>query len=378
MPGSRPSLAWIVLVVVVATTGYVVARHKRDFYDFEVYRTAGARALHAEPLYRTEDLHYQYKYWPAFAFAMIPFALVDPEVGKVVWYALSVGLLALFIQRSIRALPDRELTVKALAWWTLLLTGKFIVKELVNGQTNLLLGVLVIAALVGARAGRPAAAGVLVGLAAFVKPYALLFVPWLAVTAGFAAFSATLVTLATGLLLPALAYGWTGNLQLLVDWSHTVGGTTPENLMLAENISFMTMWAKWIGPGSAASVLALVTTVLALAAAAGIWLLRRRVRQPDFLEVSVLLLLVPLISPQGWDYVLILGTPAFVCLVDRFHEQPAVWKLLTAGGIALTSFTVFDIVGRSAYHLLVDMSAVTVGAMLLVAVLARIRFRSLA
>ncbi len=287
-------------------------------------------------------------------------------------------MLALFIQRSIHALPDRELTVKALAWWTLLLSGKFIVKELVNGQTNLLLGLLVVLALLAARRGRPATAGVLVGAATFVKPYALLFVPWLAATTGFAAVLGTTVTLAAGLLLPALAYGWAGNLQLLVDWYRTVSGTTPENLMLAENISFMTMWAKWIGPGSTASALALASACLSLGAAAAIWLARRRARQPDFLEAGVLLLLVPLISPQGWDYVLILGMPAFVCLVDRFHEQPAAWKFLTVAGFALTSFTVFDIVGRHSYSVLMEMSAVTVGAVLLVAVLARTRYRSLA
>ena len=44
--------------------------------DFEVYRTAAARALDAEPLYRADDGHYQFKYLPAFALAMAPFAWI--------------------------------------------------------------------------------------------------------------------------------------------------------------------------------------------------------------------------------------------------------------------------------------------------------------
>ena len=85
-----------------------VARSRRDFVDFEVFRTAGVRALAGEPLYRAEDAHYQFKYWPAFALAAIPFGFIDPEAGEVIWYALSVAFVAVLVRQSIRALPDRR------------------------------------------------------------------------------------------------------------------------------------------------------------------------------------------------------------------------------------------------------------------------------
>ncbi len=59
--------------------------------DFGVYRTAAVRALSGEPLYQAGDGHYQFKYLPAFALAMAPFALVDPEAAKAIWFALSAG-----------------------------------------------------------------------------------------------------------------------------------------------------------------------------------------------------------------------------------------------------------------------------------------------
>ena len=40
--------------------------------DFEVYWKAGIRARLAEPLYRSEDQHYQLKYLPGFAVLAIP------------------------------------------------------------------------------------------------------------------------------------------------------------------------------------------------------------------------------------------------------------------------------------------------------------------
>ena len=370
----RRHLLTFLIVVLVAAAGYGVARVRRDFWDFEVYRQAGARALSAEPLYRESDGHYQFKYWPAFAVAMIPFGLIHPEVGKVIWYTASVALIALFIRRSIQALPGRQAPTSWLAWLTLLLTGKFIVKELVNGQSNALLGVIVVYALTAVQAGRPARAGVLVGLATFVKPYALIVVPWLVAVQGVTAAATVGSVLAAGLLLPAVVYGWNGNLTLLTQWSETVAGTTPENLLIAENVSFATMWAKWLGPGAVASLLALVTTALSLAGAVVMWALRRPIADPAYLEVSYLLLLVPLISPQGWDYVLLLGTPAIVCLLDRFRTLPAVWKPVVLAGFFLTSLTIYDLIGRTLYFSLMSISAVTVGALLLAAALIRLRW----
>ncbi len=370
----RPILA----IVVIAATVYVVARSRRDFVDFEVFRTAGIRALAAEPLYRMEDGHYQFKYWPAFALAAIPFGFVPNEAGKVIWYALSVALVAVFVRQSIRALPDRRATVRALTWWTLLLTGKFIVIELVNGQTNAMLGAFVVLALVAIQTGRPAAAGLLVAAAVFAKPYALLLLPWLVVTQGARASASAMAGLAVGLLVPAVQYGWQGNLDLLAGWYHTVVVTTSENLLVTENISFMTMWAKWIGAGPTAFRLALLTSVVALAGPAAIWWMRRRVREPAYLEVSALLLLMPLLSPQGWDYVLLLATPAVVCLVDRFGESPRRWRWLTATGFFLTSFMIYDVVGRTLYFALAAASGVTIGALLLVASLVSLRRRAAA
>ena len=52
-----------------------------------MYRTASVRALAAEPLYRPEDGHLtEYKYLPAFAFAMAPFGALPREAATVVWY----------------------------------------------------------------------------------------------------------------------------------------------------------------------------------------------------------------------------------------------------------------------------------------------------
>ncbi len=64
-------LPWVAVVLLFAVAAVVFARRShREMLDFEVYRVAGARAAAAEPLYRAEDGHWQFKYLPAFALAI--------------------------------------------------------------------------------------------------------------------------------------------------------------------------------------------------------------------------------------------------------------------------------------------------------------------
>jgi hypothetical protein len=369
----RRRLRIALVIVLIAAGGYAAARIKRDFWDFEVIHKAGSRVIAAEPLYRPNDGHYQYKYWPIFAVAMTPFATIPVEVGKVIWYTLTVACLVIFVNQTIRALPDRRLSVQLLTWAALLLTGKFIVKELVNGQTNVMLGVLVMLALAAAERGQRVRAGMFVALAAFAKPYGLMFVPWIAATQGIAGLAGALGMLVAGWMAPALVYGWQGNLSLLSEWYRTVVQTTPPNLVIAENISFATMWAKWIGVGPAAAALATATALVSFGGALWLWIGRNRVSRPGYLEIGYLLVLIPLISPQGWDYVLVAAMPAYVCLVDRFGRSSRSWQLATAVGFFLTSFTIYDLVGRTLYFALMSSSAVSVGALLLCGSLLRLR-----
>ncbi len=356
----------------------MVADQRNYIRDFGVYQTAAQRVLAGEPLYRAEDGFYQYKYWPVFALAMAPFAFVPHDVAKLVWFALSAGLIAALIGLSIRLLPDRRLSERALVWWTLLMTAKFIVRELCNGQTNALLAVLVVGAIAATRHGRAALAGGLLGLAIFFKPYALIALPWLAVTSRRAGIAAASLVLAAGLLLPAAIYGWHGNLTLLADWYRTVTGTTTETLAVRENISFASLYAKWLGAGPATVALTAATSLLAGALAVVVWWRRRDVRHPEFLELGLLMTLVPLLSPQGWDYVLLLATPGLVCLLDRFLDLSTPWRAVAAAGFMLTSLMIFDIYRRTLYVALTEGGAMTVGGLLLAISLTHLRARSLA
>src|SRR5215211_6229658 len=92
-------LALVSLVAVFTT------RVSRKMPDFEVYWTAGARAAAAEPLYREEDGHFQFKYLPVFAVLASPLAAIPLPAAKGAWFALSAVLMVILLGLSVAALP---------------------------------------------------------------------------------------------------------------------------------------------------------------------------------------------------------------------------------------------------------------------------------
>lgn len=372
------SRAALVLGLLALAALLYFAKVREGMADFEVYRRAAGRAQAGENLYRPEDGHYQYKYFPLFAIAMAPLAWMDGPTARAAWFAVSFVLLCVFVRAAVRRLPDPRLSRRALTWLAVLFVGKFYARELFLGQTNLLFAMTLIGALAAAASGARKTAGVCAALAVFVKPYGLILVPWLAVAAGVTGLGAFALVLAVGLVAPAAIYGWSGNIQQLLEWWRTVSDTSAPNLLKEENISFATAWAKWIGPGFTAVRLALATGIAALAAAGWVLAKRRGIRNPSFLEVGLLMMLVPVLSPQGWDYLLLLSTPAILCLLDRWRETSPGWRVACGIGLALMSFTIFDLLGRSLYAQAMNLSVVTVGVMITIVCVANLRLRALA
>jgi hypothetical protein len=148
-----------------------------------------------------------------------------------------------------------------------------------------------------------------------------------------------------------------------VAWFRTVTESTAPNLLSNDNISLAAMWAKWLGPGSIAAKLAAASGVAAIGLAALVWLRRRHVDKPDYLELALIMLLIPLLSPQGWDYVLLLSTPAVICLLDCWAKLDLGWRIIGGASLGLMCFTIFDLMGRALYSRLMAMSVVSVAAL---------------
>lgn len=368
---------WHVVIAIVAVAAAVtlyITRVSSKMPDFEVYHRAAERALAGEPLYRVDDGHYQLKYLPAFAVLLSPLGAFDLPAAKAIWFAITLAAVGLLVWSSVRFPETLRVRGWVLVAIVLIVMGKFYARELTLGQVNALLGTCVTFAVLAVRGGRDGLAGCAVAAAVVLKPYAVIMLPWLAGQRRPRAVAAALMGLGAAALVPLLRYGPRQTLELHRDWWDTVRDSTAPNLSNPDNVSWMAMYVRWFdGAERPAWALSTLTVVVALAVVAWAWGRRGPVPRPEGLEGALLLLLVPLISPQGWDYVLLLGTPAVVVLVNHHDRLPPGWRVATATAMLLTGLTLYDVMGRAAYHTFLEAAGLTWCAMVMAGGLVRLR-----
>ena len=387
IPAARPARkvararTWRIVVAALLAGVAVwlfVAKASPRMPDFEVYWRAGARAAAGEPLYRLSDGEYQFKYFPAFAVIAIPLGLIPLDVAKALWFTLSVSALAALLSLNAAVLPFRRKPKWLLIAAMVVGLGKYYAEDLVLGQINTLVALVVTGAIVALRRGQEALAGTAVAVAIVLKPYALILAPWIIARRRLGAIAALVAGLVLAWALPVMVYGLDGTEALHRDWWRTVTATTAGTLLHSDNVSFASMWGKWLGSGSAATALASASSLALLAAAGAAFLRRTNVARPDGLEAGLLMAITPLISPQGWDYVVILATTALAYVVNDFDRLPRVLRMLTIAAIAAIGLSLYDLLGRELLYVLLNLSIITLGMTILIAALLTLRMRKLA
>jgi hypothetical protein len=378
-PGRRRTRDRLVACAGLVIAAWLVgARVTRDMSDFEVYWKAAGRAASAEPLYRAEDGHFQFKYLPAFAILIAPVGTLPLPTAKWVWFGISAVLLVALVSLALALVRHRRKPAWLLVTLTFIVMAKFYGHELELGQVNLHFAVIVTAAMLGMRRGREAVAGALIAAAIVIKPYAVLFLPWLLARRRPASIATAVGGLVCILLLPIVLYGVVGATAQHADWWRIVSESTAPNLTSNDNVSFAGFFAKWLGPGPAAATLATAAGIALLGLALVVYLRREGVPFPEGLEGAMLLTCIPLLSPQGWDYVFLVSTPAVLILLNHEDQLPRGLRLAVYVSLALIGLTLFDVMGREAYGRFMQWSIITVCYGVVIAALVALRVRGAA
>ena len=203
--------------IIAAGFAWYVASHPMDFrvyyYGAEgVFN--GTRPVYGEKSGLGWPMHYRYP--PLFLFLALPFTKLSLPAAAAIWVVLKCVVLALFI----RALWNRlgPATTKA-AWLVpILLAGPYIVEDLRYGNAQLFIFALTGAALL-VISSAPILAAAALALAISIKVWPLFFVPIFMVRREWKTVAWTLILTAVLLLLPALYFGFSENLDLLAQWT---------------------------------------------------------------------------------------------------------------------------------------------------------------
>jgi hypothetical protein len=367
----------LLIFVITLSAAYVFGiRGNHGMTDFAVNYRAGQRILRGETLYQTADGHYMFKYFPSAALFYAPLTALPIELAMAVWFLLS---LAAFI--AIFRVIDRLVPQKRIAY-TLAIAGailaKYILHELRLGQINVFV-MLVMLASVESLLGSPdwqadLVGGALAGLAVAIKPYAAVLVLYLMVTLRWRSVAAALGTLAACLFLPSSLYGVAGNWGELREWASSLSGSTPTLLTNVDNVSVLAFFSKWLDPARAVPPTIAVLGILAVLTLAIIVMGWRR-RDGCILDGALILTLIPLISPLGWDYNFMLALLAVTIIVNSrsAFATPLQWVL--GANFAMIALALYDTMGRAAYGVFMRWSVTTINFGVVILALAYLRVR---
>jgi len=194
--------------------------------DFRVYHY-GARGVFdgTRPVYGASSglgwpMHYRYP--PLFLLLFAPLTLPPLGIAAAIWVSAKIAILVWLLA----ALARRKLihSFGPLYFVPALVITPYLIEEFRYGNAQFFVVALTSAALL-LLAARPVWAGLALGLAISIKVWPAFFLPYLAARRDWKGLSCTLAFVAAMALLPALYFGFSGNLQLLGQWLHQESAT---------------------------------------------------------------------------------------------------------------------------------------------------------
>jgi len=376
----------IVLILISVTAGSFFLSHMSEkMVDFGVNYQAGKRLRWGETLYRVEDEHYMFKYLPFAAVIYLPLSYLDPAAAKGIWYFIIAASIIGILYLSKKLLPRTEVKPWLLFSLTFLILGRFFLREIYLGQINAvvtLFMLLMLSLLKSGQESRPKCrqvwSGVFWGFAVLLKPYAVIFLPYFLFKKKWIVLASGAALLLIGFFVPVLYYGFEGNLIVFKEWVNTLSRSTPGLFSSQDNVSLIAFFVKWTGDRSLSLVLAAGIIGILAGAVLVLILNGKKNNQPIVLEGFLLLMLIPLISPLGWDYTFLLAAPGVMLLLNKYNLLQKKGKILLALNFMVITFLIYDLLGEKLYALFMSWSIITINFIILAGFLFYLRFKKMA
>jgi hypothetical protein len=373
----------LILMAAAVLAGVYILHVGQDMSDFGVCYQGGQRIVRGETLYREADGHLQYKYSPTSALFFAPLALLPFGAAKVIWYILEFAFLAGIFFLSLEALPVGAERAAPILAWTFLVELKFLAREIELGQVNLFILLLLTSMLYLLLRKKQASAGLFWGASLFVKPYALVFLPYFLIKRKFRVIATGLAVVLAGLMLPAIFYGIRGNLIVLREWPATLSQSTSGLLASYDNASLTGFLLKTLPFLSKQAAVAVLLTVLLALGLAVLWMIKKgnapaAPKDPMVLESIFLLILIPLFSPLGWNYNYLYSIPAVILIIAAWRQlTPALRTVLTLNFLFIVT-SLIEFWGRELFRFYTHYAFVAVNFLIVLVTLFHLRLKKIA
>ena len=370
---------WLILFLLFSLLSMFgdMLNERFQMVDFEVYfRTAG-RMLDSAEIYRiVADGHFVYKYAPAAALYFLPFLLVGFGAAKVLYWCLMTAAMAwaLWAIKGMLSEGKTERFINVALLGAILAVVPHIHLEWHLGQVNMLLMVAYIALIKCYQNRQDALLGILLGASIFMKPFGLIFLPYLFLKKRLKAVAFTALSLLVIGCLPFIFYpSWTAFSDLYAAWFNelSIEMSAKQALTADANHTIFSVLARYTPiryalVSDAAQVLYQLS-VLGLMGLAFLWYMRRGrdIGKAFIGEFALLTAWIPLLaftSQNAFIYTL----PLAIYLIFSFDKLVMWEKILLVVGCFLIGINMYDVVGKTLHWQLRQWSIYTFGSLCLV------------
>jgi Glycosyltransferase family 87 len=313
--------------------------------DFQVFHTAGVRALHGESLYRAEDGRFPFKYAPVVGLLLAPVGALPVRAAKAAWVLASALAVFLFLRESARlSRPPPSRGMHALL---LLLLWPYVWHLFSLGQVDgFLLAAIAVSERVAVR--RPVLSGLLWALAVLTKPPYLVF---LAVALLLRQWP-RLLAFGGWLLALTLAAVPVWGVGALSSWWALLGQSTPDLLCSPQNQSLWALACRYAPSGLPATLAVVALGTLALAAVT-FSTARARPEGAPTTYTSAALAATALVSPLGWWTNFIALAPLVYGLLASVKTARPPWtarmSALALLGLSAVAVLTAELISRDAF-----------------------------
>lgn len=314
--------------------------------DLTVCLAAGRAVLDGADIYEAQNIRgWYYIYPPPFAILMVPFALLPVFWASLIWYILSVILIAGAVRFCVRMVRDAYRYDGDTFW--LYVVPPFLViwlltSALQHGQTTPVLLWLVIAGLAYQARGRELFGGACPAGAILLKVTPVLLLAYFVWRKRWRFVAATVAAMAVGaLVLPAAVYGWHGNLAHWHKWISRVAAPATQsesdresaalyetllNPNMSNNQSLQTVLWRLTGSPKARGV---ATGVLAVMAGVIVCVGWRRREDNELIILGAVIAWAALVPPVAWSHhFMVLLLPLTVLVFLAGHDPAPANRLL--------------------------------------------------
>lgn len=381
---------WILFLLLISMGSLAAELINNRFWmpDLEVYHKTATRMVNGEELYRAvEDdpnEHYVYKYSPPAALLFIPFILPGFTVSKFLYWAFLTFIFGSILYNLKVIFAGKEEMNSRITGSLMLATiivGTHFFRELHLGQVNLLILGIYIYALRCFLVGKTAGFGALLAVSIFIKPFALIFIPFLLVMRRFKEVSYFAVFTILMFLLPLAFYlDITGFMDLYASWIKelSIELASKQGLMAEGNHTIFSVVARF----TPVRFLEMNETgryiyqfiVLGLIGTLILWFLfNKKVADAPVRIFFILISFIPLLAFTSSN-AFIFTLPLITYLLFKYRELNVYYKVLFILSCISIGGNIYDLLGRELFTVFWGISIYTWGTIgLLVTVFANWR-----